>query len=198
MPYDLRIEWNPTGPGAPARYTQPHAIDWGWFSGPFGPALVMGTAQGICALGFAPRIGHAPTLHDLKARWPEAVYGENPARLSAWADAALNRQSGTIPLCVTGSPFQIDVWKALVDIPWGAVRTYGQIARAIGHPGAARAVGTAVGRNPISFLIPCHRVMRASGGLGGYHWGVPVKRAILAWEAARPDAGKPGPGKHCG
>ena len=83
-----------------------------------------------------------------------------------------------------GAPFQIKVWEALMAIPTGHVTTYSDIARAIGHPNAVRAVGTAVGRNPISWLIPCHRAMRKSGGLGGYHWGLPVKRAMLAWESA--------------
>jgi AraC family transcriptional regulator of adaptative response/methylated-DNA-[protein]-cysteine methyltransferase len=86
-----------------------------------------------------------------------------------------------------GGPFQIKVWEALLSIPSGEVTTYGDIASAIGNPKAVRAVGTAVGRNPISWLIPCHRVLRKSGDLGGYHWGTPVKRALLAFEAAQAD-----------
>ena len=81
------------------------------------------------------------------------------------------------------------MWEALLRIPSGHVTTYSRIARAVGHPDAVRAVGTAVGRNPVSFLIPCHRALRKSGGLGGYHWGLTIKRAMLAWEAARADAG---------
>ena len=92
------------------------------------------------------------------------------------------------PLYLIGAPFQIKVWEALLAIPTGHVTTYGEIAGAIGHPRAVRAVGTAVGRNPISWLIPCHRALRKSGALGGYHWGLPVKRAMLAWEGARYDA----------
>ena len=84
-----------------------------------------------------------------------------------------------------GAPFQIKVWEALLQVPTGHVTSYSQLAGAIGLPKAVRAVGTAVGRNPVSFLIPCHRALRKSGELGGYHWGLPVKRAILAWEAAR-------------
>ncbi len=86
-----------------------------------------------------------------------------------------------------GAPFQIKVWEALLRIPTGQVSTYGEIARSIGSPRAVRAVGTAVGRNPVSWLIPCHRVLRSTGGLGGYHWGTPVKRAMLAWESAQAD-----------
>ncbi len=88
-------------------------------------------------------------------------------------------------LHLIGAPFQIKVWEALLTIPSGQVTTYSEIAQAIGNPRAVRAVGTAVGRNPVSWLIPCHRALRKSGGLGGYHWGLPVKRAMLAWEAAR-------------
>jgi AraC family transcriptional regulator of adaptative response/methylated-DNA-[protein]-cysteine methyltransferase len=92
------------------------------------------------------------------------------------------------PVYLIGAPFQIKVWEALLRIPSGQVTTYSDIASAVGHPKAVRAVGTAVGRNPVSWLIPCHRALRKSGGLGGYHWGLPVKRAMLAWEAARSDA----------
>ena len=99
------------------------------------------------------------------------------------AERALAGQGGQLHLI--GAPFQIKVWEALLQVPTGHVTTYSEIAGAVGHPKAVRAVGTAVGRNPISFLIPCHRALRKSGELGGYHWGLPVKRAILAWEAAR-------------
>jgi AraC family transcriptional regulator of adaptative response/methylated-DNA-[protein]-cysteine methyltransferase len=92
---------------------------------------------------------------------------------------------GQTPLHLIGAPFQIKVWEALMRIPTGHVTTYSEIAGTIGNPKAVRAVGTAVGRNPISFLIPCHRALRRDGTLGGYHWGLPVKRAILAWESAR-------------
>ena len=95
---------------------------------------------------------------------------------------------GRAPLLLIGAPFQIKVWEALLNVPTGHVTTYSEIARHIGHPKAVRAVGTAVGRNPISWLIPCHRALRKSGALGGYHWGLPVKRALLAWEGARADA----------
>lgn len=103
-------------------------------------------------------------------------------------------QNADTPLYLIGAPFQIKVWEALLTIPTGHVTTYGEIAGAIGHAKAVRAVGTAVGRNPISWLIPCHRALRKSGGpvghLGGYHWGLPVKRAMLAWEAARENASR--------
>jgi AraC family transcriptional regulator of adaptative response/methylated-DNA-[protein]-cysteine methyltransferase len=110
-------------------------------------------------------------------------------RLRPWALAAFGSEGALdeAPLYLIGAPFQIKVWEALLSIPSGHVTTYSEIAEAIGNPRAVRAVGTAVGRNPISWLIPCHRALRKSGGLGGYHWGLPVKRAMLAYESARLD-----------
>jgi len=109
--------------------------------------------------------------------------------LRPWVSSAFGASPATdTPIYMIGAPFQIKVWEALLRIPTGHVTTYSEIAGAIGTPRAVRAVGTAVGRNPISFLIPCHRALRRDGALGGYHWGLPVKRALLAWEAAREDA----------
>ncbi len=126
-------------------------------------------------------------MDDLAARWPRAAFVENPGMLGPGSPPPL-AQKGEAPLFLIGAPFQIKVWEALLRIPSGQVTTYSEMAGAIGHPRAVRAVGTAVGRNPVSFLIPCHRALRKSGGLGGYHWGLPVKRAILAWESARAEA----------
>lgn len=129
-------------------------------------------------------------MEDLVGRWPKATYVEDPMMLRPWvlnAYGAGNSDDGT-PMYLIGAPFQIKVWEALLNVPTGKVTTYSEIAQCIGRPKAVRAVGTAVGRNPISLLIPCHRALRKSGGLGGYHWGLPVKRAILAWESARAEA----------
>ncbi len=185
--HDLFVRWEAMSPGDYARGGEGLEIAWGWFGSPFGPALVMGTAKGICGIGFAAEAGAGATTADLRARWPKASYQEDPAILAPMAEAAFlkgGRADGQVPLFMTGAPFQVKVWEALLNIPTGHVTTYSDIARAIGVPGAARAVGTAVGRNPISWLIPCHRALRKSGGLGGYHWGLPVKRAMLAWESA--------------
>jgi AraC family transcriptional regulator of adaptative response/methylated-DNA-[protein]-cysteine methyltransferase len=173
-------------PGDYARGGAGLTIAWGWFDTPFGLALVMGTHRGICGMGFAADMGEAAAFEDLQGRWPLADFVEDAARLHPWVQAALGGQAA--PLALMGAPFQIKVWEALLRIPSGHVTSYGEIAAAIGNPKAVRAVGTAVGRNPISLLIPCHRALRKSGGLGGYHWGLPVKRAILAWESARADA----------
>ena len=184
--HDLFLTWEAMSPGDYAKGGAGLVIHWGWFDSPFGPAVVMGTDKGICGMGFAAEIGEAAALQDLQARWPQARFVEAPALLRSWVEAAFG--TGQAPLYLIGAPFQIKVWEALLRIPSGHVTTYSEIARAIGHPAAIRAVGTAVGRNPISLFIPCHRALRKSGGLGGYHWGLPVKRAMLAWEAERSDA----------
>jgi len=188
--HDLFLRWEAMAPGDYARQGAGLTIRWGWFESPFGPALVMGTDKGLCGIGFAAETGEAEAMEDLTGRWPKARFTEDPAALRPWvlvAFGAETTQSPT-PLFLIGAPFQIKVWEALLSIPSGKVTTYSEIAESIGHPRAVRAVGTAVGRNPISWLIPCHRALRKSGGLGGYHWGLPVKRALLAYEAARADA----------
>lgn len=185
--HDLFLRWEAMSPGEFAQKGSGLTIFWGWFETPFGPALVMGTKRGICGIGFAAETGKADTMRDLVARWPKADFVEDPIQLTPWVETAFSADGmgHATPLFVIGAPFQIKVWEALMAIPSGHVVTYSQIADHIGHPKAVRAVGTAVGRNPISFLIPCHRALRKSGGLGGYHWGMPVKRVLLAWEAAR-------------
>jgi len=187
--HDLFLRWEAMSPGDFARKGAGLTIYWGWFDSPFGPALVMGTERGICGIGFAAETGAEATMQDLTGRWPQARFVQDPQRLRPWAlDAFRAERSEATPLYLIGAPFQIKVWEALLRIPSGHVTTYSDIAGAIGHPRAVRAVGTAVGRNPVSLLIPCHRALRKSGGLGGYHWGLPVKRGILAWEAARAEA----------
>jgi len=184
--HDLFLRWEAMSPGEYARGGAGLVIRWGWFDTPFGRALVMGTDRGICGIGFASETTDAATMEDLVSRWPDATYVEDGASLTPWVEAAFGGE-GEARLVLIGAPFQIKVWEALLRVPSGHVTTYSEIAGAIGHPRAVRAVGTAVGRNPISYLIPCHRALRKSGGLGGYHWGLPVKRAILAWEGARAD-----------
>ncbi len=189
--HDLFVTWEAMTPGEYARRCGGLEISWGWFDSPFGPALVMGTARGICGLAFAAETGKTAAREDLRARWPDAVFTENPEFLGTWVQRAFGGDRGreaSVPLHVLGAPFQIKVWEALLRIPSGRVTTYSEIARSVGRPRAARATGTAVGRNPISWLIPCHRALRMSGALGGYHWGLPIKRALLAHEAARGEA----------
>ncbi|TMV88506.1 methylated-DNA--[protein]-cysteine S-methyltransferase [Thioclava sp. BHET1] len=188
--HDLILRWEAMTPGAFAAGGADITIRWGLFDSPFGPLIAMGTDQGLCGIGFYAETGQQAAFEDLARRWPAARYVEDPALLRAWVTAALSGR-GQAQMTLIGAPFQIKVWEALLAIPSGHVTTYSDIATAIGHPKAVRAVGTAVGRNPISFLIPCHRALRKSGGLGGYHWGLGVKRAMLGWEAARADAAAP-------
>ncbi|MDJ0821390.1 MAG: bifunctional helix-turn-helix domain-containing protein/methylated-DNA--[protein]-cysteine S-methyltransferase [Paracoccaceae bacterium] len=186
--HDLFLRWEAMSPGDYARAGEGLEIYWGWFDSPFGPALVMGTDKGICGIGFSSEMTEDEAMQDLTSRWPKARFVEAPERLRDWVQAAFGATQGEVPLYLIGAPFQIKVWEALMQVPSGHVTTYSEIAQHIGTPKAVRAVGTAVGRNPVSYLIPCHRALRKSGGLGGYHWGLPVKRAILAWEAARKEA----------
>lgn len=186
--HDLFLRWEAMSPGEYAKGGEGLVIRYGTFDSPFGPALVMGTDRGICGIGFMAETTPDLAMEDLIARWPGATYVEDPDPLRPWVEAAFGQAKGDVPLFMIGAPFQIKVWEALMRIPSGHVTTYSEIAQCIGHPKAVRAVGTAVGRNPISYLIPCHRALRKSGGLGGYHWGLPVKRALLAWEAARLEA----------
>ncbi len=184
--HDLFVKWEAMSPGEYARKGAGLRIHYGWFDSPFGRLLAMGTDKGLCGLAFAQECGDAVAYADLSARWPAAEFSEAPALIAPWVAAAFGAPGDT-RLHLIGAPFQIKVWEALLAIPSGHVTTYSEIAGAIGNPRAVRAVGTAVGRNPVSWLIPCHRALRKSGGLGGYHWGLPVKRAMLAWESARLD-----------
>ena len=186
--HDLFLRWEAMSPGDYARAGEGLTIRYGWFPSPFGEVLAMGTDRGLCGMAFTAETGREAAMADLAARWPKARLTEVPEAIASWVAAAFD-QAGEARLHLIGAPFQIKVWEALLTIPSGHVTTYSDIAGAIGNPRAVRAVGTAVGRNPVSWLIPCHRAIRKSGGLGGYHWGLPVKRAMLAWEAARADAG---------
>ncbi|MEL6645590.1 MAG: bifunctional helix-turn-helix domain-containing protein/methylated-DNA--[protein]-cysteine S-methyltransferase [Pseudomonadota bacterium] len=180
--HDLFVKWEAMSPGDYARQGRGLTIRFAWVPSPFGEALAMATDRGLCGLAFAEETGRDEAFADMTSRWPEATFIEDSATVAPMAQAAFGGDATHLHLI--GAPFQIKVWEALLSIPTGHVTTYSDIARVIGNPKAVRAVGTAVGRNPISWLIPCHRALRKSGGLGGYHWGLPVKRAMLAWESA--------------
>ena len=184
--HDLFVRWEAMSPGDYAANGDGLRICWNWFDTPFGDALAMATDRGLCGLAFTAECGRDHAMADMVSRWPGAEFVRSDTDVAAHM-AALLGQSGDMRLHMIGAPFQIKVWEALLNIPSGHVTTYSDIARRVGNPKAVRAVGTAVGRNPVSWLIPCHRALRKSGGLGGYHWGLPVKRALLAWEAARAD-----------
>jgi len=184
--HDLFIRWEAMSPGVYASGGAGLVIHWGWFDSPFGEMLAMSTERGLCGIAFASECGREAAMEDMRERWPNASFAEAPEFPRPWIDSAFAGMRTRLALI--GSPLQIKVWEALLRIPPGRVTTYSELARATGNPRASRAIGTAVGRNPISWLIPCHRVLRKSGALGGYRWGLPVKRALLAWESAREDA----------
>ena len=182
--HDLFIHWKAMSPGTFAAKGAGLTIYEGYFSSPFGEAIAMGTDLGLCGLGFSSEMGREVARENLVKRWPSAQFEQQSNQLSSWVNAAFAGK-GDIALHMMGAPLQIKVWEALMRIPSGYVTTYSNIAQSICKPKAVRAVSTAVGRNPLGYIIPCHRVLRKSGGLGGYHWGTPVKRVILAFESAR-------------
>ena len=186
--HDLFVGWEAMTPGEFAKGGEGLDIAFGHGDTPFGDGLLMWTERGICGLAFTAEDGRGAAMADMRGRWPDARYRESGERASAMLGEIFGAGGNGVHLAVLGAPFQMKVWEALMMIPSGHVTTYSDIAARIGNPKAVRAVGTAVGRNPVSWLIPCHRALRKSGELGGYHWGLPVKRAMLAWESARLDA----------
>lgn len=172
-------------------------IHYGIHDTPFGKALIATTARGVCNLHFldvADQLtveqtlrrswSNAEIIHDVKATQPlhDLIFDSSISRDSTkWT----LREQKSLTVLVKGTNFQIQVWRALLNVPFGGMTTYQSVAEMIGRPTATRAVGTAVGNNPIGYLIPCHRVLRASGELGGYRWGLERKTAILGWEASR-------------
>ncbi len=189
--HDLCLKIEAMTPGDYASGAQEIAIDYGFHDCAFGRTLVMTTDKGVCGMAFGDEGEESAMLADMRARWPKALYRENPARTGRIAGQIFERQAGDVPLHLIGTKWQIKVWEALLAIPAGKVTTYRGIAGDIGNARASRAVGTAVGRNPISWLIPCHRVLGSDGALHGYHWGLARKRSMLALEAARYSQDRP-------
>ncbi len=200
--HDLFVTHESMSPGTYKTGGEGIEIRFGFHPSPFGMALIMATERGLAGLAFADN-GTEPTrgrhdgetlrfdrphaLEDMKRRWPKATYVEDVAFTAPYADRVFNRQNWRAeePLRVVliGTDFQIRVWEGLLKIPMGHATTYSHLAQELGNPKASRAVGAAVGRNPISFVVPCHRVIGKSGQLTGYHWGLTRKRAMLGWEA---------------
>jgi AraC family transcriptional regulator of adaptative response/methylated-DNA-[protein]-cysteine methyltransferase len=174
-------EWKSGGDGLTVRF--------GFHPSPFGKALIMATERGLAGLAFADAGDEAAALADMKARWPKAQYVADDARTAAIArrifDPEQWQQDRPLRVVLIGTDWEVRVWETLLKIPMGRVATYSNIASKICAPKAARAVGAAVGKNPISFVVPCHRVIGKSGALTGYHWGITRKHAMLGWEAGR-------------
>jgi AraC family transcriptional regulator of adaptative response/methylated-DNA-[protein]-cysteine methyltransferase len=172
-------EWKTGGDGLTVYY--------GFHPALFGTALVMATDRGLCGLAFADPGEEKAAITDMRSRWPRATYVEDSARTAPLCarifDKKLWREDRPLRVVLIGTDFEVRVWETLLRIPMGRATTYSDIANNIGRPKAPRAVGAAVGKNPISFVVPCHRVIGKSGELTGYHWGLTRKRAMLGWEA---------------
>lgn len=183
--HDLMINVHAATPGEIKTGGAGLEIVYGVHDSPFGTAFVATTARGICALAFVSSDDPEQPLRELRKRWPGAVVRADQDATREAACTAFGGSTNALSLFLKGTNFQIRVWEALLRIPAGRAVTYEDIARDIGAPTAMRAVGAAVGQNPVAFLIPCHRVLRKSGVFGDYHWGITRKKAILAWESSR-------------
>jgi AraC family transcriptional regulator of adaptative response/methylated-DNA-[protein]-cysteine methyltransferase len=184
--HDLLVATEAATPGELASGGRGVTIAWGFHPTPFGDCLLGVTDRGICHLSFVDRGGRRDALAHLRRRWPRASLREDSALVSRTAERVFaGTDGGKLGLHLAGTNFQLKVWEALLSIPPGAATTYGDVARRIGRPTAARAVAGAVGANPVAWIIPCHRVLRSLGALGGYRWGIERKQAMLGWEAAR-------------
>jgi AraC family transcriptional regulator, regulatory protein of adaptative response / methylated-DNA-[protein]-cysteine methyltransferase len=187
--HDLFVTHEGMSPGAYKNKGEGLSVSYGYHPSPFGVALVMVTPYGLCGLAFCDAGGEVASLADMTRRWPNAQYTEESAITAPYAAQLFADQNfrSNQPLRITfiGTDFEIRVWETLLKIPVGQATTYGDIAASVGSPKAARAVGAAVGKNPMSFVVPCHRVLGKSGALTGYHWGLTRKKAILGWEAGK-------------
>jgi AraC family transcriptional regulator, regulatory protein of adaptative response / methylated-DNA-[protein]-cysteine methyltransferase len=190
--HDLFVSYEAMSPGEYKQRGRGLTIGFGFHPSPFGRALIMATARGICGIAFVNEDQNeteADALQDMTRRWPNATYESQMSRTAELATQVFLHQqwsaASPVRLVLIGSEFDVNVWGALLKIPMGRAVSYADVARHIGKPAAVRAVGTAIGRNPISFVVPCHRVLRNDGSLGGYHWGLTRKRALIGWETGR-------------
>ena len=160
----------------------PPKISYQFSTSYFGETLIMSNEIWLCGLAFCDHFGRDAALDDMKLRWPKAIYKKDIIFSDKEFKSILD-QTKRVELCLIGSKLQIQVWKALLDIPFGKVISYTTLAKYIGKPKSVRTVATAIGKNPLCWLIPCHRVLRANGELGGYHWGLNVKKNMLTYES---------------
>jgi AraC family transcriptional regulator of adaptative response/methylated-DNA-[protein]-cysteine methyltransferase len=187
--HDLFVTHEAMTPGSYKTGGEGLEIAYGFHPSPFGTALLMVAPLGLAGLGFAEPGNEPAALADMTRRWPRAAFVADEARTAPYARRVFDSSqwSADRPLNVIliGTDFEVRVWRTLLRVPMGCATTYSDVAASIGSPKASRAVGAAVGKNPISFVVPCHRVLGRSGALTGYHWGLPRKQAMLGWEGAR-------------
>jgi len=185
--HDLFVTHEAASPGIYRARGEGLSVSYGFHPSPFGRVVAAVSQYGLAGLAFADDGGEAAALADLSRRWPRASLAEDAGLTVDYVwrvfDADAWREERPLRIVLIGSDFEIRVWEALLRVPLGRVTSYGQVAHRIGSPKAVRAVGAAVGRNPLSFVVPCHRVLGQGGRLTGYHWGLTRKRAILGWES---------------
>ncbi|NJL98301.1 MAG: methylated-DNA--[protein]-cysteine S-methyltransferase [Synechococcaceae cyanobacterium SM2_3_2] len=185
--HDLSVTVEAMSPGECKTKGSGLTIEYGIHATPLGDCLIATTARGVCKLDFGDPVHPGAAQHHLREEWPQAEIVHNQQATQAISDRILQplaTQLDPLVLWVKGTNFQIQVWRALLNLPFGGLTTYQDLAIVMGRPSAARAVGTALGRNPVGYFIPCHRVIRASGELGGFRWGVERKSVLLGWEAS--------------
>ena len=186
--HDLVLKVEAMTPGKYARRGAGLTVRYGWHDSLLGHALLAVTELGLCGLSFASPGEEQTQLADMTKRWPEARFVKDAAATTPYARQIFGRDGAdgkTVPVQLFGTPWQLHVWKALLAIPAGSAMAYGALAEKLCSARAARATASAIGRNPVALLIPCHRVIAATGALGGYRWGETRKRALLALESAR-------------
>ncbi len=190
--HDLFVTHEAMSPGEWKARGEGLTVSYGFHPSPFGLALVMATPRGLAGLAFADPGEERAALEDMRARWPKARYVEDMAATAPTARRIFEterwRPEQPLRVVLIGTDFEVRVWEKLLTIPLGKLTTYSDLAASAGVPKAARAVGAAVGKNPISFVVPCHRVVGKSGDVTGYHWGITRKRAMLGWEAGMAEA----------
>ncbi len=187
--HDLFVTHEAMSPGDYKTRGAGLTIRYGFHISPFGVALIMVTDRGLAGLSFNDAGEERAAFADMAGRWPNATYVEDMSATAPYAARIFEpsqwRADQPLRVVMIGSDFQLRVWEALLKIPMGRACSYQAIAKDIGQPTASRAVGAAVGANPLSFVVPCHRALGKSGALTGYHWGLTRKRAILGWEAGK-------------
>jgi AraC family transcriptional regulator of adaptative response/methylated-DNA-[protein]-cysteine methyltransferase len=187
--HDLFVTHEAMSPGEWKKGGAGMVLHYGFHPSPFGVAIIIASERGLAGLAFADEGDELPALADMQRRWPLATYIESYAGTAPLAkrifDSSQWRADQPLRVMLIGTDFEVRVWETLLRIPMGCATTYSDVASKIHSPKASRAVGAAVGRNPISFVVPCHRVLGKSGALTGYHWGITRKRAMLGWESGQ-------------